>query len=85
VITQGNYRHFKGSLYRVVIIGKDSETQEPTVVYHKYPYPERRDERGLVMSFLKSPDWWIRPARMFEEEVVWPDGIKRPRFVREGD
>jgi hypothetical protein len=28
---------------------------------------------------------WVRPLVMFTEEVVWPDGVKRPRFVRVGD
>lgn len=30
----GYYRHFKGSIYRVVGVALHSETKEPLVVYH---------------------------------------------------
>ena len=25
--------------------------------------------------------YWVRPEAMFEEEVEWPDGVKRARFM----
>ena len=44
------YRHFKGNLYRLIGIAKDSETLEELVVYQAL-YGERQ--------------LWVRPADMF--------------------
>lgn len=62
------YRHSKGNLYCLVGRGTHSETHEPMVIY------QEADTEAL----------WVRPARMWDEEVTWPDGQKRPRFVPEG-
>lgn len=48
------YRHFKGDLYLVEGIAKDSETTEDTVVYRAL-----YGDCGL----------WVRPLAMFTEEV----------------
>ncbi|HET8581121.1 MAG TPA: DUF1653 domain-containing protein [Candidatus Paceibacterota bacterium] len=65
------YRHYKtGNLYRIIALGKHSETLEPMVVYEaQYENPESRV--------------WIRPLSMFEEMVEWPkgSGITVPRFA----
>ena len=66
MITLGSYRHFKGKLYTVMVVAKDSETQERMIVYTS----------GDTI-------YWVRPEKMFEEEVEWLDGVRRPRFVRE--
>lgn len=66
MVTLGDYRHFKGDLYVVICIAKDSETEERMIVYTK-----------------ESPIYWVRSEKNFEEEVEWPDGVRRPRFVRE--
>ena len=58
------YRHFKGNVYRVLHIAKDSETLEEMVVYQAM-----YGERGI----------WIRPKAMFEE-VIERDGKKFTRF-----
>lgn len=45
-----------------------------------------RDPRSLTnLIVYESPEGlrWVRPERMFEESVTWPDGVVRPRFVRE--
>ena len=60
----GKYRHFKGNLYEVIGVAKDSETLEEVVVY-KALY----GDGGL----------WVRPKAMFEE-YVQKDGIKFKRF-----
>ena len=50
----GIYRHFKGNLYRLLYLAKDSETQEDLVVYQAL-----YGERG----------YWVRPAKMWNEEI----------------
>ena len=65
VIPLGQYRHYKGHDYIVHHLARHSETEAWFVVY----------------SSAKQPDqWWIRPLTMFCEEILWPDGISRPRF-----
>ena len=54
-IPLGRYRHFKGNLYEVIGIAKNSEDKSPMVVY-KALY----GGNGL----------WVRPAYMWNEEVV---------------
>lgn len=63
----GKYRHFKGGRYLMLTLATHSETEERLVIY-------------LSMS---TGDTFARPIQMWTEEVVWPDGIKRARFIRE--
>jgi hypothetical protein len=65
----GRYRHYKGMLYEVLDTVRHSETLEPMTLYRAL-----YGERGL----------WVRPAAMFEEEVV-VDGLRQPRFARVPD
>ena len=58
------YRHFKGNLYRLICIAKDSETLEEVVVYQAL-YGEHQ--------------LWVRPAEMFFGKVE-RDGKVMPRF-----
>lgn len=58
------YRHFKGNLYRLIGIAKDSETLEDLVVYQAL-YGEHQ--------------MWVRPADMFFGTVE-RDGKVMPRF-----
>nr|WP_315238203.1 DUF1653 domain-containing protein [uncultured Albidiferax sp.] len=62
----GRYRHYKGMLYDVVGTVRHSETLEPMTLYRAL-----YGEHGL----------WVRPAAMFEEEVVIA-GVRQPRFTR---
>ena len=68
----GKYQHSKeGTFYRVLAIGKHSETLEDLVVYESlYDNPTSKV--------------WVRPLKMFAEKVVI-NGEKAPRFryVRE--
>lgn len=61
----GLYRHYKGNLYEVVGTVRHSETLEPMTLYRAL-----YGENGL----------WVRPAAMFDEEVVI-DGVRQLRFT----
>ena len=58
------YRHFKGNLYRLIGIAKDSETLEELVVYQ---------------ALYGDHQMWVRPAEMFFGKVE-RDGKVMPRF-----
>jgi hypothetical protein len=62
----GLYRHYKDLPYEVIGTVRHSETLEPMTLYRAL-----YGERGL----------WVRPAAMFNEEVVI-DGVSQPRFAR---
>ena len=62
----GRYRHYKDLPYEVIGTVRHSETLEPMTLYRAL-----YGERGL----------WVRPAAMFNEEVVI-DGVRQPRFAR---
>ena len=65
----GLYRHYKGMLYEVIDTVRHSETLEPMTLYRAL-----YGQRGL----------WVRPAAMFEEQVL-VDGVLRPRFEKCAD
>jgi hypothetical protein len=65
----GLYRHYKGLMYEVVGTVRHSESLEPMTLYRAL-----YGERGL----------WVRPAAMFNEEVVIA-GVRQPRFARQPD
>lgn len=60
------YRHFKGGLYRFIVIAKDSENPSRELVVYQAMY----GENGV----------WVRPKEMFFSEVE-RDGYKGPRFI----
>ena len=62
----GLYRHYQGMLYEVIDTVRHSETLEPMTLYRAL-----YGQRGL----------WVRPAAMFEEQVLI-DGVLRPRFEK---
>lgn len=64
----GTYRHFKGDEYELLNVARDSETTEEVVVYQSLKHPDRV---------------WVRPLKMFIEEVDKPElGYKGPRFKK---
>jgi hypothetical protein len=63
----GLYKHYKGMLYDVVGTVRHSESLEPMTLYRAL-----YGEHGL----------WVRPAAMFNEEVVI-EGVRQPRFARQ--
>ena len=68
-IKLGKYRHFKGGEYEVLMIAKNSETLEDTVVYRAL-----YGEGGV----------WVRPLSMWNEKVV-RDGHEMVRFEYIGE
>ena len=65
-IPSGKYRHFKGGLYEIVCIAKNSETLEDTVIYRSLTEPEKI---------------WARPLSMWDETVE-RGGITYKRFTK---
>jgi cyclomaltodextrinase / maltogenic alpha-amylase / neopullulanase len=61
----GLYQHYKGTRVKVLSVALHSETKEEMVVYVHL-------ENGQV---------WVRPLKMFLEDVVI-DGKKIPRFKK---
>ncbi len=67
------YKHYKGDIYKILILAKDSETREWMVVY------ERQTDivhQGYPIT--------VRPLSMFIENVD-KDGYKGPRFEYIGE
>lgn len=61
------YRHFKGNLYEIIVIARDSETLEEKVVYQS----------------LDGKDAYVRPLSMFVSKVdrmKYPDAEQEYRF-----
>ena len=63
-VKPGRYRHFKGKDYRVILIARNSETEEEMVVYQAL-YGEKL--------------CWVRPYEMFFGKVE-RDGKVMDRF-----
>jgi len=64
----GTYRHYKtGNLYKVIGIGKHSETLEDLVFYE-------------ALYDNKTSKQWARPIAMWSEEIE-KDGAKLKRFT----
>lgn len=64
-IAIGLYKHFKGSTYRVIGVGRHSETLEEMVIY---------------VSPKSDADYWVRPLAMFDE-IVEHEGKSCKRFT----
>lgn len=69
MLKKGFYRHFKGNIYELLDIAKNSETQEEMVIYRAC-YGDR--------------DLWVRPASMWDEEIE-RDGEIFKRFTYIGE
>lgn len=61
-----SYRHYRGGTYTLLYVARNSE--------------QRDQEMAVYVSHLRK-QVWVRPWAMFNEEVQWPDGARRPRFV----
>ena len=62
----GSYKHFKGGIYEVVGVAKQSENPAEELVIYK------REKDGTL---------WARPASMWSEHVE-RDGYSGPRFTK---
>ena len=69
MLKKGFYRHFKGNIYELIDIAKNSETLEDTVIYRAC-----YGDGGL----------WVRPLSMWAEEVI-KDGKTFKRFTYIGE
>lgn len=68
-ISKGKYRHYKGHLYDVIDIARNSETMEDMVIY-----------KALYGDF----GIWVRPLKMFLENVEVKGKIqKRFEFIED--
>ena len=65
----GFYKHYKGMRYEVIGTVRHSEDLSPMTLYRAL-----YGEQGL----------WVRPAAMFNGEVMI-DGLLQPRFARQAD
>lgn len=66
-ITVGSlYEHYKGMRYKILAVGRHSETLEELVVYQ---------------ALYGEGDVWVRPLNMFLESVTI-NGKLQPRFKR---
>lgn len=65
---KGIYRHYKGKNYRLIGTARHSETLEELVVY-----------QALYESEFGRNVIWVRPRKMFEENVEF-GGKSVPRF-----
>lgn len=61
------YEHYSGKQYRLLGVGRHSETLEEVAIYEAQ-YGER--------------EIWVRPLKMFLEEIVI-NGTRRPRFAKQ--
>ena len=59
----GEYQHHKGDFYIVIDVARHSETKEELVIYRA----------------LKDMTLWVRPKKMFLENII-VDGKDVPRF-----
>lgn len=65
---KGTYKHFKGGMYTLISVAKNSETLEDMIIYQS-------NETGIL---------WCRPAEMWDEEVEFENKkVKRFTFVKE--
>lgn len=73
IVKEGQvYKHFKGTMHRIICIAKHSETKEDMVVY-------THDDDNEV---------WVRPLDMFLSEVdheKYPEIKQRYRFELQED
>lgn len=68
MIKTGYYKHYKGSVYKIIGISQHTETEEFLVLYHK-----DGDDK-----------MWARPITMFFELVDYNgEKIPRFRFIRQ--
>ena len=73
IVIGGVYEHYKGKRYKVIALGRDSDTLEDVVIYEgQYDSEE----------FGNNPVW-VRPVVEFVEQVV-VGGVEQPRFAYTG-
>ena len=66
----GRYQHFKGNFYEVIGVARHSENPNEEFVVYRALYESKEFGKDSL---------WIRPKKMFLENVV-KDGKEVPRF-----
>lgn len=66
----GKYKHYKGNLYEVIAIARDSEDPEKELVVYKALYESLEFDKNQI---------WVRPKEEFLEEIT-KDGKTFSRF-----
>ncbi len=67
-VVGGVYRHFKGSSYEVLMVGRSAENGQKMVVYK------------ALEGEAADPQVWCRYESLFLAEVTEPNGTIVPRF-----
>ena len=70
-IPLGKYRHFKGNLYELIAVARDSEDPDNFLAVYRALYG--------------SGEVWVRPLGMFTESVTLIGGESTPRFDYVGE
>lgn len=70
IVIGGIYEHYKGKQYKVIALGRDSNTLEDVVIYEGQYDSEEFGTRPI----------WVRPVAEFIEQVV-VGGVEQPRFA----
>lgn len=68
MIAPGSYRHYKGGLYTV--LGLVLNTTHSA------------GDSPMVL-YVSEAGKFVRDLAEFTEEIEWPDGVRRPRWVHE--
>lgn len=68
-VQNGVYEHYKGKRYEVIGIARHSETLGEMVVY-----------KALYKGEFPEGSLWVRPLKMFTENVTTISGGSVPRF-----
>ena len=66
----GKYKHYKGNIYEVIAIARDSEDPQKEVVVYKALYNSPEFGKNQI---------WVRPREEFLEEIT-KDGKTFSRF-----
>lgn len=77
-VTRGFYKHYRGEIYFVVGVGTLDEHGHGNI---NAPRQVVYESTGSVVDGLLR----LRSEDAFVENVEWPDGITRPRFIRVGE
>jgi hypothetical protein len=68
-LQKGFYKHYKGNVYKVIEIAKNTETLETLVIYQ---------------DIVSSEKIWARPISMWNDNVVFNgETVKRFELVKE--
>lgn len=66
----GTWQHFKGGRYLLLFTALNAETEQDQVVY-------------MSLNIKNPGKVFVRSVASWSEEVLWPDGSRKTRFVFE--